>query len=260
MKLSIITINLNNAEGLRKTIESVINQTFKDFEYIVIDGGSTDGSVEIIKEYADYINYWISEPDKGIYNAMNKGIAVAKGEYCFFLNSGDYLIEKNILIKALKNNSDIIAGYVSAEKGGRLINIFPPKYFTFRYLYYNNIPHQGEFIKRELFDKFGHYNDKYKILGDYEFNVRAMLSNATYEYINYSISMINLDGISNTENLDNLNKEKEMIIQSSIPKQILNDYKYFLDRKGIGHPAIQWLVDCKYLFKFVKLLHYLLEK
>ena len=89
MKLSVITINFNNRDGLRKTIESVVNQTYNDFEYIIIDGGSTDGSVDVIKEYADRIDYWVSEPDKGIYNAMNKGIDVAKGEYCIFMNSGD---------------------------------------------------------------------------------------------------------------------------------------------------------------------------
>ena len=87
MKLSIITINLNNAAGLRKTIQSVVNQTYIDFEYIIIDGFSSDGSIEVIKEYADRINYWVSEPDRGIYNAMNKGILKTSGEYIHFLNS-----------------------------------------------------------------------------------------------------------------------------------------------------------------------------
>ena len=89
MRLSIITINYNNREGLRKTIESVVNQTYRNFEYIIIDGGSTDGSVEVVKEYADRISYWVSEPDNGIYNAMNKGVLAANGKYIQFLNSGD---------------------------------------------------------------------------------------------------------------------------------------------------------------------------
>lgn len=88
MKYSIITINYNNADGLRRTIESVVNQTYKDIEYIIIDGGSTDGSVDVIKEYGSQIDYWVSEPDKGIYNAMNKGILQAHGEYLNFMNSG----------------------------------------------------------------------------------------------------------------------------------------------------------------------------
>ena len=96
-KLSIITVNLNKAKGLQKTIESVIFQTFTDYEYIIIDGGSTDGSKQIIEQYADKITYWVSEPDSGIYNGMNKGIKVAKGEYCLFLNSEDYLLSNEIL-------------------------------------------------------------------------------------------------------------------------------------------------------------------
>ena len=86
MKVSVITINYNNCDGLSRTIESVVKQSFKEYEYIVIDGGSTDGSADVIRKYADKIDYWVSESDKGIYNAMNKGIDVAKGEYCNFMN------------------------------------------------------------------------------------------------------------------------------------------------------------------------------
>ena len=93
-KISIITINYNNCEGLRRTIESVVNQTCRDFEYIIIDGGSTDGSVDVIKRYADNIDYWVSEPDKGIYNAMNKGIRMATGDYVQILNSGDMFVRR----------------------------------------------------------------------------------------------------------------------------------------------------------------------
>ena len=88
-KVSVITISYNNAEGLRRTIESVVAQNYSDYEYIIIDGGSTDNSLQIIESYASHISYWVSEPDKGVYNAMNKGIAQAKGEYLHFLNSGD---------------------------------------------------------------------------------------------------------------------------------------------------------------------------
>ena len=88
-KVSVITISYNNAEGLRRTIESVVAQNYSDYEYIIIDGGSTDNSRQIIESYADHISYWVSEPDKGVYNAMNKGIAQATGEYLHFLNSGD---------------------------------------------------------------------------------------------------------------------------------------------------------------------------
>ena len=104
MKLSIITINLNNKEGLQKTIESIVNQTFRDYEFIIIDGGSNDGSIDVIELYKENITYWISEPDKGIYNAMNKGISIAKGEYYYFLNTGDRLISNDVLEKIFEDD------------------------------------------------------------------------------------------------------------------------------------------------------------
>ena len=100
-KLTIITINYNNLEGLKRTVESVINQTWQEFEYIIIDGGSSDGSAEYIESQSGNIDYWVSEPDKGIYNAMNKGIVIATGEYLLFLNSGDHLLNNEGLQKAI---------------------------------------------------------------------------------------------------------------------------------------------------------------
>ena len=99
MKLSIITINYNNRDGLQKTIDSVVSQTYKNFEWIIIDGGSTDGSKELIEQYQDHCAYWCSEPDKGIYNAMNKGIEKAIGDYSLFLNSGDRLHDDTVIDK-----------------------------------------------------------------------------------------------------------------------------------------------------------------
>src|SRR5665648_699382 len=112
MKLSIITINLNNAIGLQKTIESILSQIYTEFELLVIDGGSTEDDILIIKKYAKRIKYWISETDKGIYHAMNKGIKQAHGEYCFFLNSGDYFLNENVLKKVFSNefNEDVVFG------------------------------------------------------------------------------------------------------------------------------------------------------
>ena len=114
MKLSIITINFNNCEGLQKTIESVVSQSFKDFEWIVIDGGSTDGSRELLEQYADHITYWVSELDKGVYNAMNKGIKVAKGEYVNFMNSGDVYASASILedVFSTSHTADVLYGYM----------------------------------------------------------------------------------------------------------------------------------------------------
>jgi glycosyltransferase involved in cell wall biosynthesis len=153
MQLSIITINKNNASGLEKTIQSVVSQTFKDFEYIVIDGNSTDESVEIIKKYSSGINYWVSEPDTGIYNAMNKGIRKAKGEYCLFLNSGDWLISPVTLQDVFNeivnmNPADIF--YSDCVKTDGNITIYPDN-LTINYLSDNALNHQNTLIKHSLF-------------------------------------------------------------------------------------------------------------
>ena len=121
-KFSIITINYNNKEGLRKTIESVVGQSFRDFEYIIIDGGSTDGSIEVIKEYAGKVDYWVSEPDKGIYHAMNKGVLQAHGEYLNFMNSGDEFYNNGVLQEVAPSlDSDIVVGKMCmAQRCGAL--------------------------------------------------------------------------------------------------------------------------------------------
>ena len=112
MKLSIITINYNNLEGLKKTYESVVCQTWTDYEWIIIDGGSTDGSREFIEEHQDKFAYWCSEPDKGVYNAMNKGIAKAQGEYLNFMNSGDRFYDHQTLNEVFSSGfqEDILYG------------------------------------------------------------------------------------------------------------------------------------------------------
>jgi len=139
--LSIITINKNNAAGLEKTIESVIGQTSNDFEYIVIDGASSDGSVEVIQKYADKINYLVSEPDTGVYNAMNKGIRKAQGTYCLFLNSGDWLVSPetldNFFKETVTNTADIF--YSDAIFSDNSVKYFE-NIITIHYLlfHYNN--------------------------------------------------------------------------------------------------------------------------
>ena len=112
MKYSIITINYNHIEGLKRTIDSVISQTSSNYEYIIIDGGSTDGSVNIIKEYKEHLVYWISEKDNGVYHAMNKGVAQAQGDYCIFMNSGDCFYSPDVLSSLYEYQEDIICGKV----------------------------------------------------------------------------------------------------------------------------------------------------
>ena len=110
MFLSIITVNFNNKKGLIQTIETVVNQECKDFEWIIVDGGSTDGSVEVIQDHIKHVDFWVSELDQGVYDAMNKGIKVATGDYILFLNSGDYFYtnEATKIINSLESNTDFI--------------------------------------------------------------------------------------------------------------------------------------------------------
>lgn len=172
MKYSIITVNFNNKEGLRKTIESVIHQTFHDFEFIVIDGGSTDGSKDVLKEYDTQINYWVSEPDGGIYNAMNKGIAKAKGDYLNFMNSGDCFYTADILEKVslYNSNADFIVGkdyHYNSETHQGHASIQPSR-TTMIHFFVATMDHQSSFIKKELFND-SLYDESYRLVSDWIF-------------------------------------------------------------------------------------------
>ena len=190
MKLSIITINLNNREGIKKTIDSVVSQTFTDFEWIVIDGGSTDGSRELIEQFADSIAYWVSEPDKGIYNAMNKGILKSNGEYLLFLNSGDYLVSPVVLsqFSELETNEDYVVGNVEVEDDGERIILRSPEKADFRFHFNSSLPHQACFIKRSVFETYGLYNEENKIVSDWENSLYSLVvGNAKYRHIDLTV-------------------------------------------------------------------------
>jgi glycosyltransferase involved in cell wall biosynthesis len=224
--LSIITINFNNASGLQKTIESVVNQNFDDFEYIVIDGGSSDNSKSIIEKYQSKITYWVSEKDSGIYNAQNKGILKSKGEYCLFLNSGDYLCNSDVFKKVFNKESiaDIIYGNMQIDYGNGKIEFgkMPPK-ITFKQMYIDTLWHPVSFIKRSLFQTYGLYNEKYKMVADYDFffNVIVMKS-VSSQYIDMDISVFNMEGVSSlATNKENEQQERKMVIQSYLPPLVI---------------------------------------
>ena len=156
MRFSVITINYNDKIGLERTINSVINQTNDDYEYIIIDGESTDGSVDVIKRYANHITYWVSEKDKGVYNAMNKGVDQAHGDYLIFMNSGDCFHSTKVLNKINDFNEDIICGKVL--KGDDQRPSGPRKStITLVDLMRGSLPHQAMFIKREPEPDVGSY-------------------------------------------------------------------------------------------------------
>ena len=222
-KLSLITINQNNAEGLRRTIESVVFQTYIDYEYIVIDGASTDESVNILKQYDNRITFWISEPDTGIYNAMNKGILKATGEYCLFLNSGDRLSNDRVLEEVFLHEitEDIVCGNAVFEKSHlhkeRLI--IPPEKLKASDLILNFIPHQATFIKRSLFSEIHLYDEHYKISSDWAFFIETLLVyNKKYKHLNVLVSQCESTGISNqNENIEIMDHEHLIIVSNLIP-------------------------------------------
>ncbi len=246
--ISIITINYNNAIGLKKTIESVISQTYKEFEYIVIDGGSSDNSVAYIEEYKKHISYYCSEKDEGIYDAMNKGIGKAKGEYLLFLNSGDFLFNNEILFNVFCNkyDSDILYGdlifdfytYKKTEKR--------PVKLTNQFLYNDTLFHPASFIKKQLFQACSNYNCNYKIASDYDFFLNAILNNkASTKYLNFVISVYDTSGISSNEsNFSKLHDERKVIQKH-----------YFKDNEIVNFELrnkFKWLAGFIIYFPFTK--------
>ena len=225
MKISIVTINFNNRDGLEKTVKSVVNQTVKDFEYIIIDGASTDGSVDVILENAEYIDYWISEKDTGIYNAMNKGTNLAHGDYCLFLNSGDVFISNNVIASLLSYNfsSDIVSGNEKLTDG-RLIKA--PKEVSMKTFIVGSLPHQSTLIKRELLLD-NPYDERFKIGGDWRFFIQVLIyKNVSYERIPVLISLFDNTGISNTESKQSERRFYEMqLCRDILPFRLEADYK-----------------------------------
>jgi len=230
MKLSVITINYNNANGLQKTMQSVVGQTYKDYEYIVIDGGSKDRSADVIKEHEQSLSYWVSEKDTGIWNAMNKGIAVSKGEYCLFMNSGDYMASPDVLEKAAAylNGKEIIYGdvYFAFEDGTITEPYHEPDMNLFK-LTYTNLPHQATFIKTSLLKALGGYKEEYKVASDWFFLVQALIEhNAQFEKIPLKISYFDKTGVSSTtdsghEGIDAVSKHYPFLIaQFEVNKQL----------------------------------------
>ena len=263
MKISVITINYNDKIGLTKTINSVVNQSYTDFEYLVIDGKSTDGSMEIIEEYKSKINYWVSEPDSGIYNAMNKGIRAAKGEFIIFMNAGDTFFNNEVLSKVnplLNAEIGIYYGnliFKINEKQTKLCR--PPSVLSFSYFVDFSLPHQATFIKKQLFDNHFFYNENLKIMSDWEFNfVCICKQNVPYKHLDILIANFDNSGISsNPKNENEISKEREIIYLKHFPlfledsnKLNLINSKRFLQIINIKDNKWRW----KFLKAFLNLL------
>lgn len=268
MKLSIVTINYNNAEGMRKTLASVTAQTYCDIEHIIIDGGSTDGSVEVIKEYACTSTHpmiWVSEPDKGIYNGMNKGIEIAlgcrvvnalnrselvedknkgirktTGAYIEILNSGDVLAATDVterMVKDLEKNEypSILYGNMMKDYGkGKIVRdtcgerMYTPE--SFLYFYNGTLNHDCAYIRRDLFDKYGLYNEEMKICSDWEWYVKAIaLGGEKAVYTDIDVTIFDMNGVSESygKNADIIKRERREYLEKILPPSVLRDYDQF---------------------------------
>ena len=266
MKYSIITINYNNATGLEQTIKSIIDQTCNNLQFIIIDGGSTDGSVDVIKQNAKHIDYWVSEPDGGRYPAMNKGIRQATGNYLNFMNSGDTFHSPSVLedIAMMNLNEDIITGgFYDKEKDEK--HIIVPQDVTLLTILKNTFNHQATFFKRDLFDS-RLYDENYVIQSDAKFNIESIIfDNCSVKIIDYIIADYDFNGISSRKELV-LNERKRML-EELFPPRVLKDYEYMYTPAEMpiisifpelkqSPTILRWvcristfLLKCKYLIK-----------
>ena len=273
MKLSIVTINMNNAEGLRKTLASVASQTYHDIEHIIVDAASTDGSVDILKEYAKNSTHpiiWVSEPDNGIYNGMNKGIEIAlgrrvvnalnrsehvkdknqgikmaTGDYVQILNSGDILATPDVterMVAALSDGTDILYGnmvkydYTSKKVIGKSGKVD----YSLRQYYRGTMNHDCCYIRRVLFEIYGLYDENLKIVSDWKWFLLAIgLGNVKPLYADIDVTIFDASGISE-KNLELRNKERRQVLEEVMPPAVLADY----DR--LAFPMEQYMQLKKY--------------
>jgi len=196
-RYSIITVCLNAKEALAITLHSIEQQTFKNFEWIIIDGKSADGTIDIVQDH-HCVTHLVSESDKGIYDAMNKGVNLANGEYLLFLNAGDWLYCNNTLQNVdSRLDNQLVVGDIAVVKDKKT---YIKEYGKFginkRYCYTKSFPHQSTFIKKCLFDKYGYYCEEFKIRGDHDLFARFMMKNVPFSFLNFCISVFPLNGIS----------------------------------------------------------------
>lgn len=231
IKISVVTVCYNSVSSIEDTIKSVINQTYPNIEYIIIDGGSTDRTVDILKKYSDRVTYWISEPDKGIYDAMNKGIDIATGDYLNFMNAGDTFFEDKVIEKVvpLFCNYDIISGIAATSLRNKLqFKFWKPikKNFKFKDICAGGlVNHQATFIKRELLNE--KYSLDYGIIADEIFFLnQVVFSDKIYKPVDIIISKYDVSGISSCKQSGlEIKQQREKFFRSRLPTCILRDYK-----------------------------------
>jgi glycosyltransferase involved in cell wall biosynthesis len=228
-KISIITVSLNSAHTIERTILSVLGQRGCDFEYIIIDGGSDDGTVDIIKKYENRLAYWVSEPDGGIYDAMNKGVGVATGEIVAFLNSDDYYLETDCLQRmtalfVADPTMDIIAGRMVVIDENDLIIGYSINRELETLCYKMAFAHPATFVKRYLFDRIGRFRTEYRIAADYDWLLRAYHCHCRIMTIDDVLVSFSFTGVSST-NKSLMAKERYEVSLVSNPPEALEKHR-----------------------------------
>ena len=244
MKLTIVTINRNNLAGLQRTLQSVQAQTCTDFEHVVIDGASTDGSAQLVADYAAHAPYavrWLSEPDSGIYNAMNKGIGMATGDYIEILNSGDALASADVVERMFaaldaRNYPEIMYGNMLKTSDWQHFrrdrcgdsSLYTPQ--SFLYFYCGTLNHDCAYIRRSLFERLGFYNEQMRICSDWEWYIRAIvLGGVQPVYVNIDVTHFDRNGISESgrKNADIIARERREYLEKIVPASVLWDYDHY---------------------------------
>ena len=255
IKLSIITINYNDAIGLKKTLDSVASQTYPHIQHIIVDGGSTDGSVEILEAYPQPLPkrrgeitegkfptqnpahkvLWVSEKDKGIYNAMNKGIRMATGDYIEILNSGDMLFDAHVTQRMTEHLEQINSQHeepigilygniIKVNAVGEVVGRSGYTEYSLRQFYSSTLNHDCAYIRKDLFEEYGLYDENLKIVSDWKWYLQAIgLGRVKPEYVDIDVTIFDDGGISET-NLALRNKERRQVLEELLPPAVLWDY------------------------------------
>lgn len=241
--ITIITVVYNAFSTFEATIKSVLSQNNELYEYWIIDGGSTDGSVDIIRKYEHQLAGWVSEPDKGIFDAMNKGVDRATGDWLFFLGADD-LLNEGILAKIsshLKPNLAVVYGSVMFDTGHVMRS-----HIGLRCLFENRLHHQSAFYHRTLFNSF-RYNQKFRICADYELTLRIYLQKQPSLYVPYIISIFASGGNSNDLTSEDINDIRGLYLKNSslnyVLSSVVNTYYSYFRTKMLVKRKIQKALD-----------------
>ena len=256
MKLSIITVNLNDREGLLRTARSVVEQTFDDFEWLVIDGGSSDGSQDVLAQYASRIAWSVSEPDGGIYEAMNKGLARANGEFVQFLNAGDSFIDRNVLEKVFadENLADVNYGDQQCARDGKIIEERTyPDNLDLRFLFSAPLGHQASFFRTSL-AKAHPYRVKYTISADRAFFLELYLSGASFHHLKLPVVYFDTDGVGSRESTREQRRlQLQEIKKELLPERAVTDFEQLM-AKAKEYDFVMRVPPLRWAYSFFKWL------